>query len=178
MDTVIQPSVWDLWWKIAIYHDNAKEWKLSPEIRYRALIVSNLISIYIKHYIGPLSAFCGAVSASCGSGAAITYMAGGNNAAIARTTTNMLGNVSGIVCDGAKPSCAAKIASSLQAAILAHKMAMKDRSFKGGEGLIEKDIEETIKNIGYLGKVGMKETDITILNTMIHKVNVSKALEN
>ena len=156
----------------------AKEWKLSPEIRYRALIVSNLISIYIKHYIGPLSAFCGAVSASCGSGAAITYMAGGNNAAIARTTTNMLGNVSGIVCDGAKPSCAAKIASSLQAAILAHKMAMKDRSFKGGEGLIEKDIEETIKNIGYLGKVGMKETDITILNTMIHKVNVSKALEN
>lgn len=156
----------------------AKEWKLSPEIRYRALIVSNLISIYIKHYIGPLSAFCGAVSASCGSGAAITYMAGGDNAAIARTTTNMLGNVSGIVCDGAKPSCAAKIASSLQAAILAHKMAMKDRSFKGGEGLIKKDIEETIKNIGYLGKVGMKETDITILNTMIHKVNVSKALEN
>jgi L-cysteine desulfidase len=154
----------------------AKEWKASAEKRYRALLVSNLVSIYIKHYIGPLSAFCGAVSASCGSGAAITYLADGDEAAIGRTITNMLANVSGIVCDGAKPSCAAKIASSLQAAILAHKMAMKGNVFKGGEGLVEENVEDTIKNIGYLGKIGMKETDISVLNTMIHKINVSEAL--
>lgn len=155
----------------------AKEWKASDEKRYRALLISNLVSIYIKHYIGPLSAFCGAVSASCGAGTGITYLAGGDEAAIGRTITNMLGNVSGIVCDGAKPSCAAKIASSLQAAILAHKMAMKGNEFKNGEGLIEENVEDTIKNIGYLGKIGMKETDIDVLNTMIHKVDVSEALQ-
>ena len=154
----------------------AKEWQLSEEKTYRALLVSNLISVYIKHYIGPLSAFCGAVSAACGAGAAITYMASGDYAHVARTITNTLGTVSGIVCDGAKPSCAAKIAASLQAAILGHYMSMNDIQFGAGEGIVENDVEETIKNIGYIGKIGMKETDKDILNVMIDKVDVNQCL--
>lgn len=154
----------------------AEEWCLSREKLYRALAVSNLVSIYIKHYIGSLSAFCGAVSASCGAGAAITYMAGGDYAGIARTITNTLGNVGGIVCDGAKPSCAAKIASSVHAAILAHYMSMNDDEFRGGEGFVEDDVEETIKNMGYIGKIGMKETDREILNVMIDRVDVDSCM--
>ena len=142
----------------------------------RALLISNLVSIYIKHYIGALSAFCGAVSAATAAGAAITYMSGGDINAIGRTITNTLGNVGGIVCDGAKPSCAAKIASSVHAALMAHYMSVSDHEFKGGEGFIEDDVEKTIKNMGYIGKVGMKETDIEILNVMIDKVDVDKEL--
>ena len=154
----------------------AEEWCLSREKLYRALAVSNLVSIYIKQYIGSLSAFCGAVSASCGAGAAITFMAGGDYAAVARTITNTLANVGGIVCDGAKPSCAAKIASSVQAAILAHYMSMNDDMFRGGEGFVEDDVEETIKNMGYIGKIGMKETDREILNVMIDRVDVDSCV--
>lgn len=154
----------------------AEAWHISKEKMERALIVSNLVSIYIKHYIGSLSAFCGAVSAACGSGAAITYMAGGNYQRIAKTITNTLGNVGGIVCDGAKSSCAAKIAASVSAAILAHYMSMNDNAFAPGEGLVEDDVERTIKNVGYIGKVGMKETDREILNVMIDKVNVDSCL--
>ena len=124
----------------------AREWKISEEKMYRALLVSNLVSIYIKHYIGALSAFCGAVSAACGSGAAITFMAGGDYQHIGRTITNTLANVGGIVCDGAKSSCAAKIAASVNAALLAHYMSMSDKQFQAGEGIVEQDVEETIKN--------------------------------
>ena len=150
----------------------AEQWYLSKEKMYRCLCVSNLVSIYIKHYIGSLSAFCGAVSAACGAGAAITYMAGGSYEEIGGTITNTLGNVGGIVCDGAKPSCAAKIASSVHAALMAHYMSMGSREFKGGEGFVRSDVEETIKSMGYIGKVGMKETDKEILNVMINKVDV------
>lgn len=150
----------------------AEAWKKSHDETLRALIVSNLVSIYIKHYIGPLSAFCGAVSASTGAGAAITFMAtNGDARKMAKTVTNTLANVGGILCDGAKPSCAAKIASSLQAALMAHAMSMKDRVFKGGEGIVEKDIEDTIRNIGYIGKIGMKGTDTDILNVMIGQID-------
>jgi L-cysteine desulfidase len=154
----------------------AKELCISEEKRMRALLISNLVSIYIKHYIGALSAFCGAVSASCGAGAAITYMSGGDYAHIAKTITNTLANVGGIVCDGAKPSCAAKIAASVNAAILAHYMSMNDKSFQPGEGIVEDDVEETIKNMGYIGKVGMQPTDKEILNVMTDKVDVSACL--
>ena len=154
----------------------AEEWRISHEKTLRALLVSNLVSVYIKHYIGALSAFCGAVSAGTAAGAAITYMAGGDYDTIGRTITNTLGNVGGIVCDGAKPSCAAKIASSVNAALMAHYMAMADKEFKGGEGFIENDVEKTIKNMGYIGKIGMKETDIEILNVMIDKVDVDSCL--
>ena len=154
----------------------AEQWRISREKLYRCLAVSNLVSIYIKHYIGSLSAFCGAVSASAGAGAGITYMAGGDYASIGRTVTNTLANVGGIVCDGAKPSCAAKIASSVHAAILAHHMSMNDDEFRGGEGFVEDDVEQTIKNMGYIGKIGMKETDREILNVMIDRVDVDSCV--
>ncbi|MBQ9028650.1 MAG: serine dehydratase subunit alpha family protein [Lachnospiraceae bacterium] len=154
----------------------AERWHLSKEKMYRCLLVSNLVSIYIKHYIGSLSAFCGAVSAACGAGAGITYMSGGTYEQIGGTITNTLGNVGGIVCDGAKPSCAAKIASSVHAALLAHYMSISQKEFRGGEGFVESDVEQTIKNMGYIGKVGMKETDKEILNVMIDKVDVDSCL--
>ncbi len=150
----------------------AQEWNVSEDKKLRALLVSNLVSIYIKHFIGALSAFCGAVSAGAGAGAAITYMSGDSYEEIGRTITNTLGNVGGIVCDGAKPSCAAKISSSVGAAILAHYMSVSDKGFKPGEGFVEKDIEDTIRNMGYIGKVGMKETDEEILKVMIGQADV------
>lgn len=154
----------------------AEQWRISREKLYRCLVVSNLVSIYIKHFIGSLSAFCGAVSASAGAGAGITYMAGGDYASVGRTITNTLANVGGIVCDGAKPSCAAKIASSVNAALLAHYMSMNDDEFRGGEGFVEDDVEETIKNMGYIGKIGMKDTDREILNVMIDRVDVDSCM--
>ena len=154
----------------------AEKWHLSRERMYRGLLVSNLVSIYIKHYIGSLSAFCGAVTAACGAGAGITYMAGGTYEEIGGTITNTLANVGGIVCDGAKPSCAAKIASSVHAALLAHYMSTSRKEFRGGEGFVESDVEKTIKNMGYIGKIGMKETDREILNVMIDKVDVESCL--
>jgi L-cysteine desulfidase len=153
----------------------AEEWNVSRERTYRALAVSNLVSVYIKHYIGPLSAFCGAVSAATGAGSGVTYLASdGDYAHVARTITNTLANVGGIICDGAKSSCAAKIAASVQAALLGHYMSMNDRTFGAGEGIVESDVEDTIRNMGYIGKVGMKGTDVETLNVMIGKVDTSK----
>lgn len=148
----------------------AKEMKLPKENLYRALLISNLLSIYQKHYIGSLSAFCGAVTAACGSGAAITYMCGGDYDAVCRTITNTMANVGGIICDGAKASCAAKIASAVDAAIMAHYMSLKGKGFQAGEGIVSENIEETIKNVGYIGRVGMKDTDIEVLHLMMGKV--------
>lgn len=152
----------------------AKELGLSEERLYRSLVVSNLISIHQKKYIGSLSAYCGAVSAACGAGAAITYMMGGTEEEIGLTIVNTIANVGGIVCDGAKSSCAAKIASSVEAAILAHSMAMRHRSFQPGEGIVQGDVEATIRSIGYIGRVGMKLTDTEILNIMIDRVHVDE----
>lgn len=145
----------------------AKELDVSEEKMYRALLISNLISIHIKKYIGKLSAFCGAVSAACGSGAAITYLHGGSFEDISSTIINTVGNVGGIICDGAKASCAAKIASALDAAIMAHNMTVQKRKFQSGEGIVTDDIEKTIENIGYIGRDGMRETDTEILHLMI-----------
>lgn len=152
----------------------AKEWNVSEEQMYRALIVSNLIAIHQKKYIGSLSAYCGAVSAACGAGAGITYLKGGSEEEVGLAITNTIGNVGGIVCDGAKSSCAAKIASSVDAAVLAHYMACKHRCFLPGEGIVQEDVEETIKSMGYIGRVGMKKTDTEILNIMIDRVNVDE----
>ena len=147
-----------------------KDMGLSKDMLYKALSISNLISIHIKHHIGKLSAFCGAVSASCGSGAAIAYLIGADYNQICHTISNTLGNVGGIVCDGAKASCAAKIASSLDAAFLGYDMAKDDLCFKSGEGFVEEDIEETIDNMGKIGRYGMKSTDKEILHLMLgHK---------
>ena len=150
----------------------AMEWKVPKETLYRALLIGNLISIYQKQFIGNLSAFCGAVTASSGVGAAITYMAGGGYEKISQTITNIAGNVGGIVCDGAKASCAAKIASAVDAAILGHRLSMKGLGFHAGEGIVQKDVDETIRSIGYVGCVGMKQTDVEILKIMLDKVDL------
>lgn len=149
----------------------AAEWSVPAETLYRALLVSNLISIYIKHEIGSLSAFCGAVTAACGAGAAITFMAGGGDGQIAWCIANTLGNVSGIVCDGAKASCAAKIASAIDAALLGFHMSMRGCSFQAGEGIVAGDIDSTIKNIGHIGRVGMERTDTEIIALMLGKTH-------
>lgn len=150
----------------------ARELNVGEEMLYRALVVSNLISIHQKKYIGNLSAYCGAVSAACGSGSGITYLYGGNYEDISFTITNTIANVGGIVCDGAKPSCAAKIASAVDAAILARHLGMAHRAFQPGEGIVKEHVEDTIKSMGYIGRVGMRETDTEILNIMIEKVDM------
>ena len=147
----------------------ARELQASHEKLLRALIVSNLVAVHQKKYIGSLSAYCGAVSAACGSGAAITYLYGGGYQEVAATITNTIANVGGIVCDGAKASCAAKIASAVDAAILGHFLGCRHCTFRPGEGLVQENVEETIENVGYIGRVGMKETDTEILRLMIDR---------
>ncbi len=147
----------------------AKENGYSEEKMYRAVALSNLISIYIKCGIGKLSAFCGAVNAACGSAVGIAYLNGDSIEVIENTIINCLGNVGGIACDGAKSSCAAKIASSLDGAFLSYEMALSDNVFKAGEGLIEDSVDKTIRNFWRVGKDGMKSTDVEILNIMIGK---------
>ncbi|MCE1195102.1 L-serine ammonia-lyase, iron-sulfur-dependent, subunit alpha [bacterium] len=137
----------------------AKEAGADEETLYRALALANLVAIHQKSMIGKLSAFCGAVTAACGAGAGIEFLCGGGYAEIAKTIKNTLANVSGIVCDGAKPSCAAKIASAVDAAIMAHDLTASGYTFGAGEGLVEEDLEATMRNIGHLGRIGMKETD-------------------
>ena len=145
----------------------AEEKHLSHEQLLRGLLVSNLAAIHQKTRIGRLSAYCGAVSAACGSGAAITYLSGGSYDQICETITNTLAVVSGIVCDGAKPSCAAKIATAVDAAINAHNLAMKRRVFQPGDGIVKDDIEKTIAGIGSIAADGMRETDKVILHIMV-----------
>ena len=152
----------------------AEEWEVSHEKLCRSLVVSNLIAIHQKYYIGSLSAYCGAVSAACGAGAGITYMYGGTYQQVSLTIINTLGNVGGIVCDGAKPSCAAKIASSVDAALMAFQLSIQNKSFLPGEGIIKDDIEETIKSMGYIGRVGMRLTDTEILNVMIDQADINQ----
>lgn len=148
----------------------AKELGSSQDQTYRALVISNLVSIHIKKNIGDLSAFCGAVSAACGAGAAITYLYGGTLEQISNTIINTLANVGGIICDGAKASCAAKIASSVNAAILAHTMSMSGIVFQREEGIVADDVEGTIKSMGYIGRKGMADTDVEILRVMLNEI--------
>lgn len=134
----------------------------------RALALSNLIAIHQKKYIGPLSAYCGAVSAAAGASAAIAFLHTHDEREISDAITNTLASVGGIVCDGAKVSCAAKISSALEAAIMGFELADEQKSsFKGGDGLVKDDIENTIKTFGKVGKDGMRETDIEILHLML-----------
>lgn len=144
----------------------AGELGASEEMLYRALILSNLITIHQKTGIGRLSAYCGAVSAGCGAGCGIAFLLGGDFKAIAHTLVNALAIVSGIICDGAKPSCAGKIAAAVDAGILGYDMYQNGQQFKGGDGIISKGVENTIINIGRLGKEGMKETDKEIIRIM------------
>ena len=136
------------------------------ETLYRALLVSNLLAIHIKTGIGPLSAYCGAISAGCAAGCGIAYLEGGRIDVIAHTLVNSLATISGVVCDGAKPSCAAKIAAALDAAYLGYDMYRNGQQFYGGDGIVSKGVENTIRNIARLGSDGMMETDQEILRIM------------
>ncbi len=145
----------------------AKELKSSEDKLYRALALSNLIAIHIKSGIGRLSAYCGAVSAGAAAGAGIAYLYTEDYSTVMHTVVNALGIVSGIICDGAKASCAAKIASSVDAGILGFDMYRQGREFVSGDGIVAKGFEANVKNIGRLGKTGMKTTDAEILDMML-----------
>lgn len=145
----------------------AKELGSSKEQLYRSLLISNLIAIRLKTLIGCLSAYCGAISAGCASGAAIAYLCGGDLYTINHTLVNSLAILSGTICDGAKPSCAAKIACAVDAGIMGFQLALEHKQFRGGEGIIKKGVENTIMSIGRLGHDGMRETDNEILRIMI-----------
>ena len=145
----------------------AEELKVSHEKLLRALALSNLLTTHIKTGIGRLSAFCGAVAAGCAAGAAISYLYKGDLKTISHTIVNSLAIVSGIICDGAKASCAAKIASSIDAGILGFRLYEQGNQFYSGEGIVTKGVENTIKNVGKLASLGMVETDKEIINIML-----------
>ncbi|PJI10061.1 MULTISPECIES: serine dehydratase subunit alpha family protein [Clostridium] len=144
----------------------SKELKVSKEKLYRALVISSLVTIHQKTGIGRLSAYCGAVSAGVGSGAGIAYLYGGDYKEISHTIVNALSIVSGIICDGAKASCAAKIAAGVDAGILGYYMYKNGQQFRDGDGIVKKGVEATICNVGKLAKEGMRETDKEIIKIM------------
>ncbi len=147
----------------------AEHLKASQEQLYRALAVSNLITIHLKTGIGCLSAYCGATSAGCGAGAGITYLYGGKGKEVSHTIVNAVAINSGMICDGAKASCAAKIASAVEAGLLGMQMQMQGREFYGGDGIVVKGVENTISNVGRLASVGMRDTDKEIIQIMVGK---------
>ncbi len=145
----------------------AREMGVSEELLYRALVVSNLVAIHLKSGIGTLSAYCGATSAGAGAGAGISYLYGGKYHEIAHTVVNTLAINSGLICDGAKSSCAAKIASAVEAGLLGMQMTKADSQFYGGDGIVVKGVENTIRAVGELAREGMRETDAEILHLMM-----------
>jgi len=145
----------------------AKELNAGQDKLYRALLVSNLVTIHQKTSIGRLSAYCGAISAGVGAGAGITWICGGGFKEVAHTIVNAVAIVSGIICDGAKPSCAGKIAAAVEAGILGYHMYKNGQQFYGGDGIVTKGVENTIKNVGRLGSIGMRETDKEIIRIMM-----------
>ena len=149
----------------------AEELGASAELRYRALLVSNLITTHLKTGIGRLSAYCGAISAGVGAGAGITYLYGGKEKEIAHTIVNALAIDSGIICDGAKSSCAAKIASAVEGGLLGMEMYRHGSQFYGGDGIVTKGVENTIRNVGRLARIGMAQTDKEIIDIMVSDPN-------
>lgn len=145
----------------------AKELKATDEQLYRALALSNLTAIHQRTPIGRLSAYCGAVNAGAAAGAGIAYLSGGDYEAVIHTVVNALAIVSGIICDGAKASCAGKIAFAVEAGILGYNMYMQGQQFYGGDGIVKKGIEDTLKSVGRLGKDGMKGTNEEIIKIML-----------
>ena len=149
---------------VIVYAEGTQSGK---EKMYRALVLSNLTAIHQKTPIGRLSAYCGAVSAGAGAGAGIAYLCGGGYEEIIHTVVNALAIVSGIVCDGAKASCAAKIASAVEAGIFGYQMYVHGQEFVGGDGIVTNGVEATLQNVGRIGKQGMKETNEEIIRIMI-----------
>ncbi|MBR4881497.1 MAG: serine dehydratase subunit alpha family protein [Clostridia bacterium] len=149
----------------------ARELCVSDEELYRALLVSNLTTIHLKTGIGCLSAYCGAISAGCGAGAGVMYLYGGRYNEISHTIVNALAINSGVVCDGAKASCAAKIASAVEAGLLGMQMYMHGKEFYSGDGIVAGGVEATIQNVGQLAQSGMAETDKEIIKIMLNESN-------
>ena len=145
----------------------ARDMGASDEMLYRALTVSNLITLHLKSGIGPLSAYCGAISAGCGAAAGVTYLYGGKFREIAHTVVNAIAINSGVICDGAKASCAAKIASAVEAGILGMEMFRQGSQFVGGDGIVSKGVENTIHNVSRLASEGMRKTDAEIIKIML-----------
>ena len=145
----------------------ARELRVSEELLYRALLVSNLTTIHLKTGIGCLSAYCGAISAGCGAGAGVMYLHGGRLREISHTLVNALAINSGVVCDGAKASCAAKIASAVESGLLGMQMYMHGKEFYRGDGIVAGSVESTIRNVGQLAQSGMAETDREIIRIML-----------
>ena len=139
---------------------------VGEEKLYRALLISNLITLHAKTGIGRLSAYCGAVSAGAGAGAGIAYLHGGDEQDIAHTIVNTLAITSGIVCDGAKSSCAAKIATAVETGIFGYDMYRNGQQFYAGDGLVVKGVENSIANFGRLARIGMRDTDREIILMM------------
>ena len=144
-----------------------RELGLSQEEIVRAVLLSDLITVHLKTGIGCLSAYCGAISAGCGAGAGVCFLKGGRYSEVAHTVVNALAILSGTICDGAKPSCAAKIAMAVEAGIMGYEMARSDRQFVSGDGIVTKGVENTIKNVSELAREGMSETDRKILSIML-----------
>ena len=151
---------------IAVY---AEEEGYDEEKMLRAVALSDLLTIYQRQFIGRLSAYCGAVNAGCAAAAGIAYLEGGGFEEVAHTLINSLAAISGVICDGAKPSCAAKIAASVEAGLLGYDMFKDRKEFIGGDGIVTCDADETIKNVGILGKEGMKQTDRKIVEIMLKR---------
>ena len=149
---------------VAVY---AKELGKTEEEMLRAVVLSDLVTIHQKTGIGRLSAYCGAISAGCGAGAGIAYLQGGKLHAVAHTIVNAIAILSGTICDGAKPSCAAKIAAAVDAGILGWDMYQEKQQFYGGDGIVTKGVDKTVINVGRLAREGMRETDKTILQIML-----------
>lgn len=145
----------------------AEELGVSREELYRALAVSNLVTLHLKSGIGPLSAYCGVISAGCGAAAGITYLYGGKFREVAHTIVNAIAINSGVICDGAKASCAAKIASAVEAGILGMQMFREGSQFHGGDGIVSKGVENTINNVSRLAVDGMRKTDAEIIRIML-----------
>ena len=147
----------------------ARAYQIGEEKLYRALAAANLISVHQKKYIGSLSAYCGATSAACGAAVGIAYLLDKPYEVICRVITNTIATIGGMVCDGAKSSCAAKIAAAVECALLSLDMACDAQVFQPGEGLVKDDVEDTIRSIGRMGRDGMRETDLEILSIMLGK---------
>ena len=150
----------------------AKELGVTQQMLYRALVVSNLVTIHLKTGIGSLSAYCGATSAGAGAGAGICYLYGGRYDEIAHTIVNALAINSGMLCDGAKASCAAKIASAVEAGLLGMHMYRDGQQFYGGDGIVVKGVENTIRAVSSIARDGMRETDNEIIRLMIGEETV------
>jgi len=147
----------------------ALKYKVADEPLARALFLSNLVAIHIKHYLGKLSALCGCVVASTGSACGIVYLQGGGYNEVCYAIKNMAGNITGMVCDGAKVGCAMKVASGVSCAVQSAVLALRGTCIPSTDGIVEDNVEKTIQNVGAIGSAGMKTTDSMILDIMLCK---------